>query len=311
MLRAFVFCILLQTAFGAMEYGYRRNWNDQPELANYARQAKQKKYEQIISNLHSLFKERSSSNNDDSKSDDYNDFNYNQNSEDKQQLDAILTEVTSALDNIKEELIKFNADGILSVETPAVKRERRYKRDVTNANVTVTNATSTESNVTVTANVTEKVEAVTAKVKLLRENNVTVKTEVLRTNNNETLDSGLSGRRMMPMVASEPQYVTTTSRVKDKLLSYLEDTFNEVERKIKPLTNIKIALSNDDHYRIGYIIATIDTLEVNLKKLKNDMNINQNKWDDEKILDLFDRIKASNTVVTSLIESLKKYLPKK
>ncbi|KAJ8704844.1 hypothetical protein PYW08_012164 [Mythimna loreyi] len=306
MVPVFILCILLQTAAGALMYGYRRDSDDQPDLISDSKQSTQQKYDQLLSHLRSLFKERPDDNAS-SKSEDYNDFNPINNSGDKQHFDDLISEVTSALDNIKKELIKFNNDGILTLETPTIKPERRFKRDLSKTNLTVINTTTTSENDSVAANATEKPEPVTEKVKLLRDNNVTVKMEVLRVKN-ET-DTNISGRRMMQF-PSPPKYVTTTSRVKDKLLSYLEDTFNEVERKIKPLTNIKIALSNDDHYRIGYIIATIDTLEVNLKKLKNDMNLHQNVWDDEKILDLFDRIKATNTVTTSLIETLKQYLPR-
>lgn len=296
-----------------MEYGYERDLDDHPEFFNYGRQNKQHRFDQILSNLHSLFKERATDNDVDSNSvDDYDDLiNNKKNEEDKHQFDEVLTEVTSALDKIKKELIKFNNDGVLTVE--AVKQGRRYKRETTND--TVTNSTITENNATVAdtnSTTTEKPVAVTDKVPA---KNATVKSDTVHANN-DTSDTVINSRRMIPMTANAPvliaapEYVASTSRVKDKLLSYLEDTFDEVERKIKPLTNIKIALSNDDHYRIGYIIATIDTLEVNLKKLKSDMNLHQHNWDEQKILDLFDRIKATNTVTTSLIESLKKYLPR-
>ncbi|XP_050556518.1 uncharacterized protein LOC118280896 [Spodoptera frugiperda] len=99
------------------------------------------------------------------------------------------------------------------------------------------------------------------------------------------------------------------SRIKGKLISYLEDTFNDIEKKISPLSQIKATLSSNSEYRIGYIIANIDTLDVNLKKWKNNMLVNQHTWDDETILNLFDKIKATNAVTTSLIESLKRQLP--
>ena len=230
----------------------------------------------------------------------------------KKEFSEVLTNVATMLDKITTELVKFNKEGYLKTEKSDVKPERRFKRDVSNE--TVGNATSSEKNATENVTTTENPETVVAQVEPLP---AKVKNETLKAKTRtiediiKNNDTTVTGRRMMPMhMGPVPEYVTTTSRVKDKLLSYLEDTFNEVERKIKPLTNIKIALSNDDHYRIGYIIATIDTLEVNLKKLKNDMNLHQHDWDDEKILDLFDRIKATNTVTTTLIESLKKYLPR-
>lgn len=297
------------------------------------RQSKQLRFDQILSNLNSLLKSRSADSDEDSQTvEDNNDFTYKPNEEEKVQLNEVLYEVTNTLDKIKKELIQFNKEGLLTIEIPKIKHERRYKRDLSND--TESNVTSAEKTETVTVTTTEEPENVTETVEpLLKEvKNETEDVKALRNddviNKNDTV---LNNRRLLSQYVKQsnlqsnvqsnlqsnlqsntnPQFVKTTSRVKDKLLSYLEDTFNEVERKIKPLANIKIALSNDDHYRIGYIIATIDTLEVNLKKMKNDMNLHQHLWGDEKILDLFDRIKATNTVATSLIESLKKYLPRK
>lgn len=252
----------------------------------------------MLSNLHDLFEEKTNNFVDNIGTNQENNFEFvraNKESN-KEKVDEVLGEVTNALDKIKTDLLRFNSDGILTVEVPIIKNERRYRRDL---------ADETTANTTVTENSTllRTAETTTVKIDVVTEELVTEKPEekleVLRVNN-ETED--ISGRRMMPE--------RRTSRVKDKLLSYLEDIFNDVERKIRPLTNIKIALSNDDHYRIGYIIATLDTLEVNLKKMRSDMRLHHHYWDDEKVLDLFDRIKATNAVATSLIESLKKYLPK-
>lgn len=281
--------ILLQAATGTIKYGYERDLND-IEFSNHARQSKYRRHDQLLSNLHSLYKESSDSNDSSESAEENNDINYNPTKEDKKEFRILFAEVTSAN--------KFNNDGVLSMVMPDAKNESRYKRDITNH--TATNETSTDDNVRVAAISTEKPATVTEKIE-----KVTVKNETALTE-----DSAVNRRRIF-IVKAPSDHMTKTSKIKDKLLSYLEDTFNEVERKIQPLTNIKIALSNDDHYKIGYIVATIDTLEVNLKKMRNDMNLHQSdpNWDDEKILDLFDRIKSTNSVVTSLIELLKKYLP--
>lgn len=260
------------------------------------------RYEQILSKLHEIFDDKSPENDFEYKKfEDYNDLTTHSKDLDKQEAQEVLGEVTSALEKIKKDLLKYSDSDIVTVELPFEKKQSRHKRDVSNES-------DTNSNIlrTLPEDVTENSETTTEKADIVTEKDViTEKTEAVTVKTEHANnDTESNGRRMMP------DYIITTSRVKDKLLSYLEDTFNEVERKIKPLTNIKIALSNDDHYRIGYIIATIDTLEVNLKKVKNDMNLHQNVWDDEKILDLFDKIKATNNVATKLIESLKKYLPK-
>ncbi|XP_047040069.1 uncharacterized protein LOC124644623 [Helicoverpa zea] len=207
-----------------------------------------------------------------------------------EQLDSVLTTVTEVLDQIRNDFLELNENGFLEIEIP--EKHGRHRRDVSNEttettsvenNVNDSNVTTTETPVTVT-------ETVTTTTTLLPK-------EVKETNSTKNEN----GRRMLSLSAS--------TKMKAKLLSYLEDTFAEVEMKIKPLTSIKIKLSNDNIYRIGYIIATIDTLEVNLKKMRTDMGLNQDLWSDEKIIELFDRIKAASTAATRLIDTLRKYLP--
>ncbi|KAF9421730.1 hypothetical protein HW555_002411 [Spodoptera exigua] len=148
----------------------------------------------------------------------------------------------------------------------------------------------------------DDIETITDNLKIISLVNDTAD-RLLLNEKKSTEDLDAQTRRAIPALEYQPQ-----SRIKGKLLSYLEETFDEIDRKIKPLTNIKIALSNNNEYRIGYIIATIDTMQVNLKKWKENTRVNQHKWNDEKILDVFDRIKATNKVTSNLIETLKRHL---
>nr|XP_021195898.2 uncharacterized protein LOC110380280 [Helicoverpa armigera] len=207
-----------------------------------------------------------------------------------EQLDSVLTTVTEVLDQIRADFLELNENGFLEIEIPD--KHGRLRRDVSNETIETTSVENNvnDSNVTTTETPVTVTETVTTTKTLLPD-------EVKETNST----TNESGRRMLSL--------SDSTKMKAKLLSYLEDTFAEVEMKIKPLTSIKIKLSNDNIYKIGYIIATIDTLEVNLKKMRTDMGLNQDLWSDEKIIELFDRIKAASTAATRLIDTLRKYLP--
>ncbi|KAH9627729.1 hypothetical protein HF086_017272 [Spodoptera exigua] len=191
-----------------------------------------------------------------------------------------------------------------TLQTESKLKENRYKRSFYNDTVddnyvSVVNDTDDRTNLTKT---TDEIETITDNLKIISLVNDTAD-RLLLNEKKSTDDLDAQTRRAIPALEYQPQ-----SRIKGKLLSYLEETFDEIDRKIKPLTNIKIALSNNNEYRIGYIIATIDTMQVNLKKWKENTRVNQHKWNDEKILDVFDRIKATNKVTTNLIETLKRHL---
>ncbi|KAG6456693.1 hypothetical protein O3G_MSEX009881 [Manduca sexta] len=112
------------------------------------------------------------------------------------------------------------------------------------------------------------------------------------------------GRRYMSIV-------DTPNDVKTKLLFYLDEAFKEIDKKIEPLNILKKTYVDNNYFKIGYIVANIDTLEINLKKLKDEMDENKHLWDDRKVLELFDRLKASDNVLTSLLDSVKLYVDMK
>lgn len=112
-----------------------------------------------------------------------------------------------------------------------------------------------------------------------------------------------SGRRSPSSAETTPSV-----QIKEKLLTYLGDMFDDLARKIQPLTRVKIALSPDNSYRIGYIVANIDTLEIKLKRLRRDMSINKNYWDEAKTMELFDQLRVTNSVVAALMDTLASYL---
>lgn len=93
--------------------------------------------------------------------------------------------------------------------------------------------------------------------------------------------------------------------VKLKLLNYIYESYNEITNKIDPLSKIKAQYQNDNMYKIGYIMSNIDTLEVNLKNMKKDVDTNKHDFEETKILNVLDTFMASNRIVSSLIDSLK------
>lgn len=93
--------------------------------------------------------------------------------------------------------------------------------------------------------------------------------------------------------------------VKLKLLNYIYESYNEITNKIDPLSKIKAQYQNEHLYKMGYIMSNIDTLEVNLKNMKKEVDGNKHEFEDTKILNVLDTFMASNRIVTSLIDSLK------
>lgn len=93
--------------------------------------------------------------------------------------------------------------------------------------------------------------------------------------------------------------------VKLKLLNYIYESYNEIANKIDPLSKIKAQYQNEHLYKMGYIMSNIDTLEVNLKNMKKDVDSNKHEFEETKILSVLDTFMASNRIVTSLIDSLK------
>ncbi|XP_022833992.1 uncharacterized protein LOC111361813 [Spodoptera litura] len=342
----FILYISLHQAVNAEE----NNLSSESLLTKYANLFKQRRYNDIVTNIRSLFKERSQSEAKDKK------------------LDELISDATSALDSVKTKLEKLDKDDVLTLDPQPTAKENRYKRSIDNETIdevnsaSVENVTEAESDTTET---TDKIETITDSIEVLNVKNDT--SDQLLNVTNDVDDELTPTRRSWPIgevvppskyetappiryditplsrydVTPPSRYEVTSksrvadvtphstidvahhsandvipnpkidvqSRIKDKLISYLEETFNDIERKISPLTHIKAALSNNNEYRIGYIIANIDTLAINLNKWKNNMVANQDSWSEETILDLFDKIKATNGVTTSLIESLKRQLP--
>ncbi|OWR52041.1 hypothetical protein KGM_208102 [Danaus plexippus plexippus] len=121
---------------------------------------------------------------------------------------------------------------------------------------------------------------------------------------NTTEATNTSGRRTMMGVGAP----VTNDEVRNKLFTYIEEGFNEIKYKVSSLQPIKTAFSNDVAYKIGYIVANIDTLDANMKNLKKDMDSDRYGWSDNRILTLYDTIKMSNSAVSNLMDVLKDFL---
>ncbi|XP_069364527.1 uncharacterized protein [Maniola hyperantus] len=120
---------------------------------------------------------------------------------------------------------------------------------------------------------------------------------------NET-DIAKNGRRAMSPIQ------VTNNEVKNRLFQYIDEAFAEIIKKIDSLKSTKQMFSKDVSYQVGYIISNIDTLEVNMLKMKRDMDKNKYIWDDKKILNLYDTVKLSNQAIADLLDILKNYIEK-
>ncbi|XP_063391980.1 uncharacterized protein LOC134677441 [Cydia fagiglandana] len=93
--------------------------------------------------------------------------------------------------------------------------------------------------------------------------------------------------------------------VRTRLLSYVHEHISDTMNKIDSLKNVKNTYGTNNIFNIGYIMANVDLIEKNLKKLKEGINDNNTAWAEAHILDVFDKVKYTNTVMTSLMSALK------
>lgn len=90
---------------------------------------------------------------------------------------------------------------------------------------------------------------------------------------------------------------------KEELRTKIENLVREIKKKVLPLTNVKIALGDDYSYRIGYVIANIDTLYNQIDKLRTEMN-NQ---DENRLKELFEKMKIADNIISNLLHMLTSY----
>lgn len=95
--------------------------------------------------------------------------------------------------------------------------------------------------------------------------------------------------------------------IRQKLLDFIHETLIELDDKMVALNPIKQYYQNDVNYKIGYVVANIDNMNVNMKNLKNDLNLNRRSWEDKKISHVFDSVKASNKAMQKLLDALNVY----
>ncbi|CAH2064907.1 unnamed protein product, partial [Iphiclides podalirius] len=96
-----------------------------------------------------------------------------------------------------------------------------------------------------------------------------------------------------------------SSVVRDKLLSYLDEGFDEVRRKVDSLAAAKRRFSSVAPYRIGYIVANVDTLAVSVRNLRELARSSRLVWGERKILEVYDRLRISNTLLANLLDTLR------
>ncbi|XP_048003038.1 uncharacterized protein LOC125239470 [Leguminivora glycinivorella] len=93
--------------------------------------------------------------------------------------------------------------------------------------------------------------------------------------------------------------------VRTRLLSYVHEHISDTMNKIDSLKSVKNAYATNNIFNIGYIMANIDLIEKNLKKLREGINESNKDWAEAHILDVFDKVKYTNNVMTSLMSALK------
>lgn len=222
----------------------------------------------------------------------------------------LLKTLISALETVNENLSTQNkklkqtkTKELYVVKVNENQRYARHKRDANDIkDIEVKNTTAPEN-----VSVTIEEDKVTTEAKTAANVNTTNvnKTEINpeEPNCNQTLN----GRRKF-----NPYDIDTdvSKAVKTRILSYINEYFNDIAAKTNSLKEIKRTYAASDEYSIGYIIANIDTLGINLHNLRLDIEANHQGWSEKQILDMFDKIKMSHKVVSSLLDALKTIIDK-
>ncbi|XP_073966364.1 uncharacterized protein [Choristoneura fumiferana] len=218
----------------------------------------------------------------------------------------LLNKLISALETVNENLSTQNkklrqtkTKELYVVKVNENQRFARHKRDTNDiSDVEVKKNTSTDPEV-ISVKPTEEDKS-TTEAKTVNETTTNVnKTEV---NHEKSNCNQTNSRRSF-----NPHDIDTeiSKAVKTRLLSYINEYFNDITAKTNSLREIKKTFAASDEYSIGYIIANIDTLAINLHNLRLDIETNHPGWSEKQILDMFDKIKMSHKVVSSLLEALK------
>ncbi|KPJ14374.1 hypothetical protein RR48_01313 [Papilio machaon] len=108
----------------------------------------------------------------------------------------------------------------------------------------------------------------------------------------------INGRRM---------HLSNSNLIKAELLNYLEESFNDIEENVESLKRFKQLLFINVPYKVGYILTN---LAVNLRNLKETIRRNEKLWSKEEILNVYDRLKAIQSVITNLLNTSRMYINK-
>lgn len=92
--------------------------------------------------------------------------------------------------------------------------------------------------------------------------------------------------------------------IKAKLLNYLEETFHDIDEKLESLQRIKQLYFNNVAYKVGYVVANLDNLAINMRNIKEDVRRNEELWGEEEILNVYDRLKTTQNVINNLLNTL-------
>ncbi|XP_041984116.1 uncharacterized protein LOC121736793 isoform X2 [Aricia agestis] len=137
-------------------------------------------------------------------------------------------------------------------------------------------------------------EAHRPEIRYKRDVSVVGKDPVVSKNETKTDANSTDGRRSLFRINRE------RSEIQQKLLNYIFDTYNDIAIKMQALNVTKEQFANDERYAIGYIMANIDTLKVNLANVRNEVVKNKDLWSDMQILDVYDTVIKSNKALSNL-----------
>lgn len=96
--------------------------------------------------------------------------------------------------------------------------------------------------------------------------------------------------------------------VRDKLYSYIDDKFKNVIKNAAPLQTLRNDLGENSGFKIGYLIANLDVLIENIRKLKADTDSKRDNFEEELFLDTFNKLQSAFKVVANIETTVNKTL---
>lgn len=92
----------------------------------------------------------------------------------------------------------------------------------------------------------------------------------------------------------------------DYFILKMEEILDDIHIKLSPLKMIKETHSKDEEYKVGYIVASLESAEETIEKLLNKLKMRET-LPRHQAQDIFDKVTLSSMVVSKLMNFLGKY----